>query len=371
MKTLIDFSPIKSGGGAQLALNFLTVLNEFKSGFGEVAILVSDRFPFLDRLSAHLEVVMAPGDPAGRLKFEWLALRTEIRRRGVTHVYTFFGPGLPKMSGVTQMVGVAYPILCYDDSPYWSHLPFGRRTITRLKNYARKRRLRGVDVLVFETDIMRSRSIAAIGLDPSKCYVLAPTPTSFLKSSPLRPRPDGETRFLFLSGADPHKNLWRLPGIFPKLLAEKHAARFWLSITEEAFLKVCRDQGARVDRRLVREFVRFLGPVAADQIQTLYDQIDVVANISDLESFSNNYLEGWLSGRPILASDRDFARSICGGSAIFVEPHSETSLFDGVALICRETAIAAQLAAVGQERLALLPSMEQRLRRLANLIVTN
>lgn len=49
-----------------------------------------------------------------------------------------------------------------------------------------------------------------------------------------------------------------------------------------------------------------------------------------MESFSSTYLEAMSFGRPILTSDLDFAREVCGNSAAYFNPWDVTSIADAI-----------------------------------------
>ncbi|PLK22554.1 hypothetical protein C0V72_14290 [Porphyrobacter sp. TH134] len=356
MKAMLDLSGIKSGGGAQLATNFLAHI----AGQGGTKmfefILVSDKFPRTETVSDFSELVVAPSSIVGRLRFEHVELPCIARQHGVTHSYTFFGPGLPARTGLKQLVGVAYPTLVYDDSPYWDYLPPGFKVKKRAQNALRKARLRQADHLIFETDTMLERAKRA-GLVTAGSSVIPPTPTAFLKASP--PPHTGPVRFLILAGTDPHKNLWRLFEALPMIADEALDVRFAVSITRNAFLAaMVHPDPAKA--RLVDTYFEFLGALPPDRLQEAYDDATVVLNIADLESFSNNYMEAWLTGRPLLVSDRDFARDTCGGSAIYVEPHDIASLVSGLRQFAKGQAEIAAMVAEGRQRLKRLPTIEQR-----------
>lgn len=356
MKALLDLSGIKSGGGAQLATNFLAHMADGGSEAMFDLILVSDKFPKPDRLRSFRELIIAPADNVGRLQFEHLKLPGIMKERGITHSYTFFGPGLPKMNGLKQLVGVAYPTLVYDDSPYWQYLPFGFKAKKRLQNALRKSRLRRADHLIFETETMLSRAQSA-DLVRAGASVIPPTPTAFLTPSAI-PK-DQLTRFIILAGTDPHKNLWRLFEALPAIEKAGLKVSFLLSIKRDVFLSAMPGVDSEMTR-LADTYFEFLGPLPPDDLQAAYDRANVVLNIADLESFSNNYMEAWLVGRPILASDRDFARAICGGSAIYAEPHDITSLVESISAFVDGSLDTDGMVSEGRNRLSKLPSLNDR-----------
>lgn len=361
---LLDLSAIKSGGGAQLALNFLQAVNLGRFGLRISLVLVSDEFPFRDRLQGSYAVAVAPSRLRKRILYEYRDLPKLVRAHGITHSYTFFGPGLPRIKGLRQIVGVAYPILVYGDSPYWRYLEPVDRLRRKVKNLARKHRLARADHLVFETEVMRRRAQDA-GLVHNGASVIPPTPTAYLHRSDL-PEDDGTYRILFLSGTDPHKNLWRLPEVLRSLVPGDPDIRLMVSVERSAFLSM-RPFSAE-DVLLIDRYIEFLGSLRSDDLQRAYDCCHALANLADLESFSNNYMESWLVGRPILASDRDFARSICGDSAIYAEPHDPASVLEGLKVLASGAIDLAPMLDDGRRRLAALPTMQERLNRIAKLI---
>lgn len=363
---LLDLSSIKSGGGAQLALNFIEAINADRFGLRVGLVLISDSFPFSDRLKGHYSLAVIPSNVPARLIYEYWNLPKLVQDHGITKVYTFFGPGLPRLRGVRRIVGMAYPTLVYNESDYWKHLPKGFRLKKKLQNAMRFRRLQSADHLVFETSIMerraRSRDMVRGGAS-----VLGPTPTAFLTSTQAPSLAEHGARVLFLAGPDPHKNLWRLPGVLDQLKREKLQVRFLLSMSREAFLAACPSAAAIPEDRL-NSYFTFLGQLSPDRLQSAYDDCNVVGNLSDLESFSNNYMEAWLTGRPILASDRDFARHICGESALYVEPHDPDSLLAGLRRFARNEVDVEAMVNAGRKAIARLPSMDERLKILAEII---
>jgi hypothetical protein len=87
-------------------------------------------------------------------------------------------------------------------------------------------------------------------------------------------------------------------------------------------------------------------------------------NLSDLESFSNNYMEAWKANVPLLVSDRDFARGICGESAIYCEPHDAAQIAKCMLEFIHGNIDTARLVANGAERLRRLGSQDMRMDRI-------
>ncbi|MBQ4844381.1 glycosyltransferase [Pseudoalteromonas sp. MMG005] len=364
MKLLIDFSPIKSGGGAQLAINFLKL---FKADCN-FDVLISDAFPYnLNELNLQCNVIVNSAKTISRLKFEYFHYKKIVKKNNYTHVYTFFGSGLPKIKGVKQISGVAYPIICNDDSPYWKFLPTTFKFKKKIVNYIRKSRLKTADHIIFETEVMQSRCCDVLNFNATNSTVLAPTPSFFIKKAKVS-ESRNITKFLILSGLDYHKNIWRVVQLLPKLRENNIIVKFVLSSTKNQLVSFYRNLIDGISEELIDEFFEFKGHIKADLIQQVYDDIDVVMNIADLESFSNNYMEAWVAGKPILASDRDFARYICKGSAYYVEPHDSKSLYNGMVKFVNKEIDKDEMVMQGEANLSILPSFEERVEKILEVI---
>jgi glycosyltransferase involved in cell wall biosynthesis len=111
--------------------------------------------------------------------------------------------------------------------------------------------------------------------------------------------------------------------------------------------------------RLDQHF-EFVGGIPADKIRNIYSKSDFLLNISDLESFSNNYMEAWKSGLPLVCSDTDFARNICGESAIYIDPHNAASSAAAIQTLMQDLSKQRQLADTGKERLTMLPNAQEK-----------
>ncbi|XNJ81443.1 glycosyltransferase [Vibrio cyclitrophicus] len=357
MKLLIDFSPIKSGGGAQLALNFLNYIQKTDINF---CILVSDKFPYIDRIDNDKDVIISPSSYYCRFLFENFNLKSVLKSRNITHIYTFFGPGLPSFKGIKQVVSVAYPIICNDESPYWTYISKTEYIKKKALNFLRKRRLSNADFLLFETEIMQQRCTNVLGFNLEKTRVIPPSPTSFLKPS-VEIRRNETVKFLLLSGLDSHKNIWRLIEVLPLIKSKGLNVKFVISCNEVEFKNKFSGYINGISEGLVDDYFDFIGNISSDQIQSVYDTVDVMLNISDLESFSNNYMEAWRAKKPILASDTDFARSICGGSAIYTNPHNLDDLSYKIAMFACSISDMEAMIRIGEEKLDLLPTLDERL----------
>jgi glycosyltransferase involved in cell wall biosynthesis len=365
---LFDFSAIRAGGGVQLALNFLDSVFAYDWPGVRLFVLLPDSGELANyRLpvpSAHQ--LRCPSSMLRRAWFERTALQSFIRENRIAVIKTLFGAGLPHASEVTSVVGVAYPIICYPDSPYWRYLPLRAALRQRIKNAARRWRLHAADRVIVETAVMQRRVAAHCGLATTRVEVVPPAPSDYLRPARRRSRGDAPLTFLFLSGPSPHKNLWRLPAVANTLIKAGAKGRFRFLIScERNALKVAPELFATVASHF-----DFRGSIASREIQSLYDETDVLVNLSDLESFSNNYMEAWKANVPLLVSDRDFAREICGDSAVYCEPHDVDDIAVQMLAFVRGEIDIPALVTSGMLRLRPLGDQDTRIERIRSMLLS-
>ena len=70
-----------------------------------------------------------------------------------------------------------------------------------------------------------------------------------------------------------------------------------------------------------------------------------------LESFSGTYVEAMYHGKPILTSEIDFARDICGDAAIYFDPLDANSLLNTISSLHENQALRNAKVETGHKRL--------------------
>jgi len=360
MAFLIDFGAIKSGGGAQLAFNFLKQLDEKDIDVSDVCLLLPSEGPLSKEKfgNKYASIIYSPSNYFKRIIFENITLYRFIRKMNIKKIYTFFGSGLPHPVYVQSIVSVAYPIICYPDSPYWKYLALIPKYKKLLINNFRRARLRKASHIIAETEVMKARLSREIPYDIDNISVIPPAPSGFLQDIDYDFSTTRNT-YLFLSGTDPHKNIWRLYAVAEEL-ERKGFLDFTFIITVNKDNYMASLNESNIDESIIDKHFKFLGTVHPSEIQTVYQQSDFLVLLTDLESFSNNYMESWKAGVPMIVSDRDFARHICQDSAIYVEPHDINDVCEKIISVSGDSDIKRNLVESGKRRLSTLKSTEER-----------
>ena len=264
------------------------------------------------------------------------------------------------------------------------HLFYPMRSLEHLSRRVRmrKRVARGYlrvalprqDVVFVQTTVAAHRVRQAYQVGS---VVVIPNALSALVSAADSPQesdlslPDARFRFLTLTRYYGRKGLDTLVTMFERHDDELQDVVGLLTIDTEghpgARRLMERVDAADLGRRIVN-----LGPVDQRLLGALYAQVDAIVLPTLLESFSGTYVEAMTLGVPIITSDRDFARIVCGDAAVYVEPTDPGAIAAAITdlagdperrrnLIAKGKARAAQFGATWDEcAAAMLTSLEQR-----------
>ena len=155
---------------------------------------------------------------------------------------------------------------------------------------------------------------------------------AFLKEKPLHvihhgrppwptpaPRAFGEeVRFFYPAHAGWHKNFPLLAALLERLSSTERS-RLRLTLTALPTQQIGeRNLGEMFSP--VLDLVDFIGPVENSLLHGLYDQHDVLIFPSLVESFGLPLLEAMTMGMPVIASDLEWARELCGEGATLIDP---------------------------------------------------
>ena len=213
---------------------------------------------------------------------------------------------------------------------------------------------------------MKKRLAKFINYPEYRIDVIPPVVSDFLSDQPGTPEHSCR-RFLFLSGIAQHKNLWRLYDIAVLGFQKEVDFIFVLSVSLEDFLAHIRTK-LIIDHKVIDKHFEFHGKIPSNKISTMYESCDALISLSDLESFSNNYMETWKAGLPMICSDRDFSRQICRDSAVYINPHDSSDVIRGMRLVMENIALRTHLIQSGKKQLAKLPSFRTRYNTIASLL---
>ena len=376
MDILLNFVPLKSGGGLQVGLDF--VRQAKLHGGAHRWHLVATAGTALARIEPERTVVrarMVERTARARAWFEYVGCRALTRRVGPAAIYTQFGPQWPGARGCVNVVGCAYSNLFYPEIDFWRGLVRPRRFQRQLIDRVREARLRDADAVVFETQDLAERAVSVLALDAARVHVVRPSISSLVSADAhheetharCQAMPAG-FRVLLLSAYNPNKNIELLPDI-ARALRDNHArSEVVFVITLPFASRAARAVLAKAEALGVRAMVHNLGPIDPAGCAEVYRDCDAVILPSQLESFSNTIAEAWAMDRPLLISDMPWSRALCGEGAAYFAFGDAGSAAATLRDVETSAALRMELVRRGRAMLGSYPTAEQRFRAYVHII---
>ncbi len=368
MRIILNFLPLKTGGGVQVALDFLKQAELYGQGY-EWHLVARKGTPFeaFDRFSYIKSSVFVSDNIASRLKFEIFSCVLLIKKIKPDVVYTQFGPQWIAGFGVKNVVGCAYSNLFYPEIDFWRNYSKIKKIERRLFDFYRKIRLKSADYVVFETSDLAKRSVDQSFLKKNKVSFVLPAVSSNVHSEAehrevreaLYASPKG-FRLCLISGYSINKNFEILVDVLSILKNKFQRTDFYfvftLSATNNHVKRLLAD--AR-DKGVLNNIIN-IGVIPFDACAEVYKACDAAILPATLESFSNNIAESWGMSIPLIISDMDWARSLCGDGAIYINQSCAGDIANKIIALQSSPQLTKEVVESGLDRLSDYPTSKGR-----------
>jgi glycosyltransferase involved in cell wall biosynthesis len=375
MKIILNFIPLKSGGGVQVGLDFIAqaILHGKQHEWHVVA--TEGTPPANVNGASNLKLAKTvQASMLHRLWFEYVGCRKLVRKIGADLIYTQFGPHWPGAK-LINIVGCAYSNLFYPEINFWERFPLSRRLVRKGIDLLRMLRLRQADHVIFETEDLARRAVRLKGFQcervswvkPSVSSLVAPDKEHIPTRELCRRLPKG-FRVLLLSTYNPNKNIDLLPRI-AKVIDERFPDNdmvFVMTLPPQSSstLEILKDaQKLGVSDRIVN-----LGPIPQEGCAEVYRACNLVILPSQLESFSNTIAEAWAMRKPLLISDMDWSRSLCNAGAAYFRYRDSHDAAEQIHRIRNDSCYYTALVAEGESMLRTYPTACERFRQYLSII---
>lgn len=368
MRILINCSNLKVGGGVQVADSLCGALAGF-AAHRFVVVLSSRMRATRERIAGAANVEVYEYD----VRNDWRTLLLGrdrfldglVREKGIDAVLTVFGPSRwdPQCLHVS---GFASAQLVLADSPYQSMpMSLTKRLKEKFRNHILLHYYRRSTKLFFTENPCISRRLER--LLPGARVATVTNYYNQVYDHPERwqrrelPPFDGVT-LLTVTAPYVHKNLPIAVGAARYLRQAHPDFRFRFVLTVDA-------SQLAVPAELEDHFLR-IGRVDIAECPSLYEQCDVMFQPSLLECFSATYPEAMRMRRPIVTTDIEFARGLCGDAAVYYDALSPQAAAEAIYRVATERDLRARLVAAGTEQLKRFDTYTARAEKLIRLVET-
>jgi len=366
MRVLVNVLPVTRGGGLQNVKNLWRAVGEH--GREDDWLFVARDESDLSRLDGPvswrtLERVSVTSFPH-RLRVENLRIPQIAKEWGADLIFTPMGAG-PLRSPVPTVVGWHDPSPGYPESPMWDRVTPRFKRVERLRRAYSQFAVRKALRVCVQTETMARRLSQAWGLDPARMRIVSNGLSAFHQGQPPAPQErseDGPRIVLVIGNAKPNKNLEAVPAV-AHALAARGVSDVQVHVTQSrgaAYMETFESEVLRLGPSAVP--LLLIGEVPHDSLGDTLRRASVVFLPSLLESFSQTYLEAMHYGVPLVTSDIDFAREICGGAALYADPLDPEAGAAQVERALNDQAERARLRAAGFARVPTFPLWEERFR---------
>lgn len=329
MLILVHATNLRSAGGLTIALNLIKNIKEY---YPDVRLHVlapgGCGYEAFEGGNVRVEIVSNYAiDPLFRLWTDRHWLKKKLKAIRPDLIFTLGNIALPV--SIKQAVIFHYPYAVYpEERTLWDLHGRFRRIDIRQRVKVMASRFKYADLVFPQTAIIDERlkrlypTIKRTAIVPNAYTTLDHQHKEVKKHFD---RPEDSIVLLSLSRYYVHKNL----EVFIPLaqMIKTYGKKVRIIITIDA------DQHPMAKRLLediqangLEEIILNIGNVPINEISSLYDQVDALIMPTLLESFSTTYVDAMNLKKPILTSDRDFAKEVCGDAAWYFDPLSAADI---------------------------------------------
>lgn len=370
---LVNCTACTVGGGVQVAVGFARHLASVHDiPFRPVFALSRE----VDRecgaeLRRSFPVMVAEGRPGAILG--GLRTRRALPRFAtacsVKLVLTVFGPSYADFEQ-PEITGFADGFAFADDRACYSRHPWRSRLLAPFLKAAKLRFLRRSTAFWVETESARRSLSKALGVPLASVTVIPNALNLAILREAKGVPPVSPPRFLLLAAGYWHKN-HEIAAPMARALADLLPGEdFRIDVTLPPKSPIWARLRAQAALLGVADKIHNLGPLSLAGCARAIEESLVVLHPSLLETFSATYLEAMGLGRPLLVSDRPFAREICGDAAVYFDPLDPVDAARKAAQLIQDAALRQRLVSLGTARLAVFPGPEQKNQSLVGLVTS-
>jgi glycosyltransferase involved in cell wall biosynthesis len=362
-RILVNATTCKKGGSLQMATMFLRQLlrapAEFEWCFAVSAPVHRELAGFEQSLPS-MEIFDT--SPARHRASRRRLLDLERQQRPDL-VFTLAGPAYVKFAA-RHVIVCAEPWVSHAGLTAYRALRFPDewlvyQAFTRYKTHW----FRKADAWILQTQTALRGFVRRVGVPADRCRVIPATcdPQFGLNEGVIPfPSADEKLRLLCLSAYYKHKNLTVIPAVASNLEQPLNGRPFEFVLTLPPDQPHWKALVRKAERLQVSNRLLTVGVVPVSKCPALYRSCHILFLPSVLEMFTATYPEAMAMGMPIVTSDLDFARDVCGDAALYFAPRDPAQAAARVAELVDDAALWQRLVGRGKARLAQLPSAEEQ-----------
>ncbi|NAZ91638.1 glycosyltransferase [Vibrio toranzoniae] len=356
-KLIVNLLPIKTGGGLQNALGFISSIDKIDF----VCITREGGLIESECKKRNIEVISVKDNLLSRIAFE---LKTRFIFNKGDVCFTYFGPPLLlSFNYLYNINGCAYSNLLHDEIDFWWWCKPIEKLKRKLIDFYRLNTLSIADEIIFETDLLLEKAQNLKKFSLKKLHVVNMSPSHLVTSKKFLDKEKFVNlssgcfeNILYISGSHPNKRLEKLICFALGFKKEKLPYRFITTLPVDKFSS---DFFNEIRAHDLDSYFINLGPISPKDISSLIYHCNALINIAVLESFTNNVVEAWAMGKPIFLTDAEWSRRSCDNAAIYLDVGNVSSAIESFKLLNDERCLRETIDA-GKLKLLNLPTVNEK-----------
>ena len=371
MKILIDCSLLTIGGGVQVALSLLLNIAKDKQ-FQSIVVAtrqIDQQLP--DDIKKLFYVYYVLDSVSIYRKYKQSHFFSKIEEKYTPDlVFTVFGPSVwrPK---APCLQGFALGLMFYPEVQDILNYSLLKKIKIKIMYFIKRNLfLKNSDYYVVETSVVKNNLKNLLNLDSKRIFVIENSYNPYFEKYFNRNMSvkilEDEFNFLIPSSYYPHKNLEILANVVDLLYIKNFKNIYFNFMIEDKYFEA-------LTRLVVNENARYMlknfGPITSSNLPKCYADCDAVILPTLAESSTSAYPESFISKKPLLTSDRDFSRGLCGEAALFFDPLDAEDIVNKVITIYQDEKLRVAIVEKGVDQLSrVYISAEEKWKKQKNLI---
>ena len=358
----------KTGGGKSILHNYLKILAE--NGYNHNYIVLTPDKNEYDRYSnAYIQIIDIKNIFKNNISFLILnkfIIPGLIKKYQIDCIVNFGDIVIPVRKPQLYLFDWSYAV--YPDSIVWKRMDFRSCFVRKIKLAAFKININRASRVIAQTQTMKTRLETIHGLNNVE---LVPNPVTLEAVSGAGSVdykfPLDSFKLLYLTHYYPHKNLEILIPLARKVEELSLPYSFIITIDgnqhkmAQKFINKVKSEG--LDKIIIN-----IGNVDMGNVASLYSQCDVLFMPTLIESYGLPYVEAMYNEKPILTSDFDFSRDVCGDAGLYFDPLDVQSIISTIEKSYSDQESVLKMKRAGKCKIENLPDWETTFRKYHELV---
>lgn len=325
MKIVINASTVAYGGGLTITFNFIQTFSQNKNHDFYV-FLPSGQYRELPNDLNYIYVPSYLTKKGGRFFLDHLWLIRKIKKIKPDKIISL--GNIPLATSYYQIYYLQNIFLVTES---YSDLNLTRKDIIlhKLRRFLFRKRVLYINHIISQSrymDTLLKKSLpnlhATTDIFPNTIPKIPQQPIRFSIISGTK----NKKKLLVLSRYYSHKNLEILLDV-ASLIRKKHKNYILITTLENKHHPKASKLIKKIKRNFTHTIVN-LGEIKRENIESLYENTDALLLPTLIESFSTVYMEAMYFLKPVLTSDRPFARNICQDAGWYFDPYSAENILE-------------------------------------------